>query len=264
MHFNIKTPDEKILSVKPILFKHLLELARISETNDNNAIKNKFNSVFIAKEANIFNKTYALIKLHSLCIDDVIKLNLNNRDISIDTDLVLNAISNFEHDKFHQEITIKAFKMHLDLPIDFIIDDNIGDLFISVINKIEWGNNLINVNELNDIDKKRLIDNLPADIFTAVSNYIKDQIKNTNVILVPGTTSLNKQPLAINFLSCQPFQFLKTLYSSYTINYCLELLYILSSKLDSLHILNSTHRDIMIYIKLYEEEAKRSQSNPVI
>jgi hypothetical protein len=64
----------------------------------------------------------------------------------------------------------------------------------------------------------------------------------------------------MNFLGVQPFNFLKTVLLSYDLDYCRELIYVLSKKIDPSFLLKSTLKDINFYMRLYKDEMKQESS----
>lgn len=259
MTYDIIVPNNKIISCKEIKFEDIIDLAKANENNDDSSIRTKLNSFLInASSFNIVEKTYALLKLRALCIDDSIRLSFNNKDISIDTDLILKQINSFDYDGHFQKKLINNILFTFNMPNNFII--NINELFAFVIKEIQFQNETLNIYKLSKEEQLKAINLLPANVFDSIVKYIGDQILKTEIVIVRPTASLNNNPLTMNFLGVQPFNFLKTVLLSYDLDYCRELIYVLSKKIDPSFLLKSTLKDINFYMRLYKDEMKQESS----
>jgi hypothetical protein len=104
---------------------------------------------------------------------------------------------------------------------------------------------------LDEYQKRLIIDSLPAKVYSTVLNNI---IKNKEKILIFNNPILDK--FRFNFLTNEPYLFLKGLFGNFDELYFRDVIFHLSKRIDGNILMNSTPIEIEYYIEKYADEMK--------
>ena len=161
-------PNGKEVIIKEFLYKHIRELLFQNNSLDS---KLKYLEAFIVTQnLNVIEKFIVLLMLRKKCIKPSVTLNLNkaNKEVSLDY-----IIESFEESiDIRQEVTRDNIQLILDYPTKFCVNtDNV----LSVIREIKIDDTHIVIDSLTEQEFVQIIDNLPADILSVVSNFVTDK-----------------------------------------------------------------------------------------
>ena len=239
-------PNGKEVIIKEFLYKHIRELLFQNNSLDS---KLKYLEAFIVTQnLNVIEKFIVLLMLRKKCIKPSVTLNLNkaNKEVSLDY-----IIESFEESiDIRQEVTRDNIQLILDYPTKFCVNtDNV----LSVIREIKIDDTHIVIDSLTEQEFVQIIDNLPADILSVVSNFVTDKKDAFIFSLLSGRNN----SMQLNFLTPSPFQFIDTVFNCIDENSYREYLYILSKRIkDVQFLINSTMADILDYLELYRRECE--------
>lgn len=247
-------------SVKPYLFKNHLDVARLIYEDNDEGISNYLVDFFDIRKLNILDKFFVIVKAVELFIDEKISLNIQQGELNIPIKIILDEL--YQDKEYRKTYTVDNFTIVLDLPVH-LSHKPTGDVFISTIQSISIDDTVIDFTDLSEDDKTRILSLLPTRIFNILREYT-ESIQLNIEFLNEITSKKNINKIAINFLSNDPFLFVKNLLSKYQLYSCREILYHLSKKIESNIIYNSTLSDIDFFITESSKDRDNQDGNMMI
>jgi hypothetical protein len=253
MHIVTLPYSNKTFSIPTFTFKDVFNLARLEyNNNDVGYISYICNTLNITK-LNIVDKLFVVLKVREFFIDDNIALSLDGK--------VKNLLISSVVDKFKDIPNIEQYIKYtdslstvigVDVPTAIITPEAISDIYLQVIKYIEFSSKRYNIST--DEDLTGISNFLGASLMTDIINFIK--VSNCVLYIYEDkNTSIN-----VNFLSSDPWLFIKAILSDYDYIGCREILFRLSKRIGSETILDSTPKDIKFFIEEYQAENKSSNS----
>lgn len=193
------------------------------------------------KGENIQEKFVNILKDWEKNVSYSINFRVNDKNLKISLVYIIKELENFYNQpSWFEHSNIKVL---FDIPSKFVKDQSI--LMVSnFINKMEYGNFVINFAELDEKDKEEMLEKLPAEFYNKMIQFL---IKNNNKKIILQNSSLDN--MEINFLTSLPYEMIKGLFFSYDMDYFRDIIYYLSKKIDGAILMNSTIMDIEYYIE---------------
>lgn len=212
-------------------------LKKISE-NDDTFLIDVLNSF---QGDNIHEKFLNILKCWERDVSYDINLVVESSLVKVMVSHIINECGRVSSDDILIGDDIKFF---LNFPEKF---DNKSDSMFpyGVIKKIKKGDVEINLGEY----LENIVDVLPAKMYNQVLSVVKDP-KNKKV----NFSNRMLKNLSINFLSYDPFIFLKNLFHPFNDDYFRDIIYYLSKRIDSSFLKESTIFDIEYFIDKMNEE----------
>lgn len=127
--------------------------------------------------------------------------------------------------------------------------------FYDIIKGIKHPEYVLDLSEWRLKNRMLVIDNLPANIHTLIMNNI---LKDTSKIATFGNPTLKN--FKFNFLTNEPYIFLKGLFSNYNEDYFRDIIFHLSKRIDGKILMDSTIMDIEYYVQKYSKELENQNS----
>jgi hypothetical protein len=219
----------------------------------------KGNDDALIRYLNNFQGENILEKFKSILIcwnDDVAQfLNLNLGEKS--TKISLSYLISQFPESLGEEIKIIGEDLEITLDIPRLFDNLVLETLpiYSLVQYINISGISINLIDLSFIDRKNIIDKLPAKVYNTILNEI---ITNKSKTLLFDNKALSN--FKFNLLTNEPFLFLKGLFTNFTDDYFKDVIFHLSKRIDGQILMNSTPSDIDYYIQKFSEEVK-TQNN---
>ena len=142
------------------------------------------------------------------------------------------------------------------LPKTLIKDSN-DDTFIETIKTIDIQNNVICFDTLPKSDQLSIVSKLPSSTFKLVREFYKS-IQWEYVLFESPKRNIR---ISIDFLTSEPYELIKNLYSIYDLHYCREILLYLSKRINSDVLYKSTMSDIEYYVgEIYSTDSNSPQT----
>lgn len=198
---------------------------------------------------NIFEKFKSILNSWEQDVSYELSLSTTEKSVKIQLSYILNDLPQ----DMNEDIIIvdNHVKTTLNIPDVFRkYDDRIP--IYDMIKRIEFSNLKVDLNGLSFKEKKELLDNLPAHVYNPL---IKNIINNKSKMIKLDNNIL--KDFNINFLSIDPYLFLKGLFMPYSSDYYKDIIYYLSKKIDGNILLNSTMMDIEYYVEKLNDESKQ-------
>lgn len=254
--FEITLPYSKKQFVIPVItFRDIFNLSRLYYDKNTEGIISCIDNTFNISDLSIIDKFYTIIKARYHYISDNISLNIGNKTASINVLTFLKNISNFENK--HTVIDLgNNQSIELDIPYKFLHTSNIDDIYTSIIKKITIGEHSLDLTGCKGTSLQPLLEILPSNTISHLKNFILDKSHTVELF-----NNKKNDPIAINFLTSQPYEFINVLLSDYDLTSCREILFFLSKRMNSETILNSPVNDIAFYIKEYQDEINQDKSS---
>jgi hypothetical protein len=226
-----------------ITFGKLRELTIADNKKQSQVLVDYFNTF---EGDNTFEKFKSILTAWENDVSYTITLNINNIPTKISLSYILSELPS----TLNNEIVIQNtdMKLVLDIPQRYVSTNDIIPIYdiIKYINLYGVSINLIN---LSLYEKSTIINNLPAYSY----NLIMNSILNDTTKVVSFNNPL-LESCKFNFLTNNPYLFLKGIFSRYTEDYFRDTIYLLSKKIDGQLLLDSTLQDIEYYINRFTEE----------
>jgi hypothetical protein len=192
------------------------------------------------KGDNIHEKFVNILKNWEKNVSYNINFRIKDKNLKISLDYIIKELGNFVNQPTWFEYS--NIKVLFDIPSKFIKDQSI--LTVSnFINKMEYGNFVINFTELTEKEKEETLEKLPAEFYNRMIQFL---IKTNNKKITLQNSSLDD--MEINFLTSLPYEMVKGLFFSYDMDYFRDIIYYLSKKIDGRILMESTMMDVEYYI----------------
>ncbi len=182
-------------------------------------------------------------------------LNFNVKDTP--TKIQLSYI-NSQFRPLSENIIIKEddLEIIIGIPSQFEISNSVP--VYNILKYINISGISINLSDLSFQDKKRVIDKLPANVYNIIIHNI-EKIKDRtftvdNIIL---------ENFKINFLSSDPYQFLRGLFLNFDEYYFRDVIFYLSKRIGGELLLQSTPLEIEYYVEKISKDGETGE-NPHI
>jgi hypothetical protein len=189
---------------------------------------------------NVHEKFVNILKNWEKNVSYSINFRINEKNLKISLDYIIKELGNFVNQPTWFEHS--NIKVLFDIPSKFIKDQSI--LTVSnFINKMEYGNFVINFTELTEKEKEETLEKLPAEFYNRMIQFL---IKTNNKKITLQNSSLDD--MEINFLTSLPYEMVKGLFFSYDMDYFRDIIYYLSKKIDGKILMDSTIMDVEYYI----------------
>jgi len=226
-----------------ITFGKLRELTIANNKKQTNTLIDYFNTF---PGDNTFEKFKSILTCWENDVSYTITLNINDIPTKISLAYILSELP----PTLNNEIVIQNtdMKLVLDIPKEYASTNDIIPIY-DIIKYINIYGVSINLTNLSLYEKSTIINNLPAYSYNLIMNSILNDA--TKVV------SFNNPILStckFNFLTNNPYLFLKGLFSNYSEDYFRDNIYLLSKKIDGQLLLDSTIQDVEYYINKSIEE----------
>lgn len=192
------------------------------------------------KGDNIYEKFVNILKNWEKHVSFTINFNINDKNLKISLEYLLKELDGYINQPTWFEYS--NMKALIDIPSKFIKDANIISVS-NFIKKMEYGNFLINFEELSEESKDEMMKKLPADFYNKLIQFLVN-VNDKKIVL--QNSSLNN--MEINFLTALPYEMVKGLFFSYDMDYFRDIIYHLSKKIDGKILMDSTIMDVEYYI----------------
>ena len=144
----------------------------------------------------------------------------------------------------------------IDIPKTFTHNTEIFPIY-EILHQIETFDININLLDLDSYNKHRVIDRLPPNFYNDVVNVI---MVNDSKVLKFSNPSLKN--LKLNFLTNDPYMFLRELFGKYSKEYFRNVIYTLSKNMNGDLLLNSTLADVEYYVQRFNEDISAQENSP--
>lgn len=242
--------------VLPIItFRDIFNLSRLYYEDNVNGVAAYLDNTFNIRDLSVIDKLFVIIKVRQYYINDTIGLNIGDRSVNVQISLFLESISDINCKNTIIDLGDNQ-QIELDIPYRFITDNNILSIYDNIIKTITIGDYTIDLTNQKAEVVQQLLELLPPSAINYLTNFIKDRSHIVDIF-----HSKKDDPVSINFITSQPFNFVKLMLGEYDLGSCRDILFFLSKRMNSETVLNSPISDISFYITQYREELKQNNSS---
>jgi hypothetical protein len=201
---------------------------------------------------NILEKYKNILKAWENDVSFDLNLSLGEKSVKVQLSYIIAGIP----DNFGEPIFIKNDKIEvlMDIPKKFnVVYENIP--IYDIVHRIKYGVDL-DLTRMTPEDRRTVIDNLPADLY----NKLTEAIYSSNKIISYDNTNL--ADINLNFMSNDPYLFLRGLFTPYGKDYYRDIIFHLAKQIGSETLMESTMMDVEYYIdKLNESQPTETTQN---
>lgn len=197
---------------------------------------------------NVYSKFKNILISWNNDVSYELSLNINNKATKLGISYIISQIKDFENN--YLTISQDNIIINLGIPKNFSDNTDILPMY-ELIHDINISGLYLNLYHLSYDDKKKVIDNLPAKIYNLLLNNI---LKDKSKVLQFDNDFLSN--MRLNFLTCEPFMFIKGLLLNYNEDYFRDVIFHLSKRIDGKLLVESTPLDIEYYIDKYSKEVE--------
>jgi|TARA_R110002110_G_scaffold148108_2_gene339118 hypothetical protein len=248
--------DTKMIVVEEFTLEDFRSIAFMLESDSDGELYKLLISKVLTP-CNSLDKFHALLHARVKFVNETIAFNNGTSNISIN----LNTwIKSFKADYVNIEKTIELdnFTLSLSYPEHFLYE-NMYDIVIECISSIKFKDTEILLEDLSRDDKNTILEKLPPIILENIKTFI---FENSDSELMLMKSMLDLPEVSVNFFDNSAYTVIKTLYSYYTYDDILELIFMLSAKLPDIQYINSRNpRDLEFLIRLYNDEVAKSNQD---
>ena len=129
-------------------------------------------------------------------------------------------------------------------------------MIIDCVSKISYGDKEVDFLGMDITDKRNILEKIPPTLFIYIKDYILETSKDNFIIM---ESKFNLPEIDINIFNGNAYELLKILYNYYNYDDIIELVYMLSKKINDAGYLNSRNpRDLDLLIKIYSEDVEKT------
>ena len=228
MEFSIEValPSGKKVRVRELKNSEYLSIIKFTQNRDFVGLGAFFDELFIRPDLNIVDRIYLLIYLRMTFIDPDINMTVDHKSISISVASMLDKIEESYID-LETTVDINGIEVTFDLPC-ITHYENLDELLIATIKHIQIGNDSIDYNELDDMVRSEVLNNLPANVFSHASEFLQTIQDNLlSCVLIEENESLGIEAVGINLVANNVLDFISSLYGTdldgfYTLTYSFQ------------------------------------------
>lgn len=253
--FTIHLPiSKKPFTVKPFLFNNVIDIARLSYENDDESLFKYLIDHFEVESLCIVDKFFVLLKARQLWLSEKVRIKDNDKYIDLNMSNLFKCFDGVN--RVDKTITDGLLSITFTLPRTLIRNSN-EDTFIETIKTIDIQDNVICFDTLTKSDQLSIVSKLPSSTFKLVREFYKS-IQWEYVLFESPKRNIR---ISIDFLTSEPYELIKNLYSIYDLHYCREVLLYLSKRISSDILYKSTMSDIEYYVdEIYSTDSHSSQT----
>ena len=253
--FTIHLPiSKKPFTVKPFLFNNVIDIARLSYENDDESLFKYLIDHFDIGSLCIVDKFFVLLKARQLWLSEKVRIKDNGSYIDLNMSNLFKCFDGINC--VEKTVTDGLLSITFTLPKTLIKDSN-DDTFIETIKTIDIQDNVICFDTLPKSDQLSIVSKLPSSTFKLVREFYKS-IQWEYVLFESPKRNIR---ISIDFLTSEPYELIKNLYSIYDLHYCREILLYLSKRINSDVLYKSTMPDIEYYVgEIYSTDSNSPQT----
>ena len=208
----------------------------------------------IETPCNAFDKFYALFKIRRLLVNDSISFNNGTSNVAINLKAWDDAIIR-KYIDIKKVIIYKDFIATVNYP-EQLLYENYEDMIMDCVSKISYGDKEVDFLGMDITDKRNILEKIPPTLFIYIKDYILEMCKESFIIM---ESKFNLPEIDINIFNGNAYELLKILYNYYNYDDIIELVYMLSKKINDAGYLNSRNpRDLDLLIKIYSEDVEKT------
>ena len=224
--------------IKPMYFRDSMHLARFIHENNDAGLGEYLDSFFDMRDLHIIDKMFICLTARRLFVDDKIRLK-GTSDIDIQVQVIINNLKSRDEERVYD---INGLKLTCDIPNRFSFIDISSECikYVSVLDTV------INLRNLDDESKDMVISKLPSGTLKIVHDYIKGL--SPIYKLLDARPRIGLDEMSINLLSTDPLEFVKLMFSDYSLEYFRDSIVMLGQTIGTGMLDYSTLADVRFYL----------------
>jgi len=228
-----------------ITFSDLRNISDSLEKKDDRFLLNYLNSF---EGDNVYEKFKNILICWESDISYTLDMSSSEKSTKLQLQFIIDAIPDEIGGYF--QVSEGNFLAHMKIPDKFTRDEDIVPIY-ELIESLEISG--VNIKPKDLENGREVVDNLPANIYNKLFKAI---LNNRDNLVSFGGESFN---FSVNFLTNDPYMFLRGLFTPYGKDYFRDIIYHLSNKIDSHILMDSTIHDVEYYVEKLQEERKSDE-----
>jgi hypothetical protein len=201
---------------------------------------------------NVFEKFKNILKIWENDVSFTLNFNFNEKPTKVQLSYV---ISQLELGETETEVKTDNIFAVLGIPKKFTNSEEPLPIY-DILQYMEISGVQLNIGELDPDVKKPIIDSLPANVFNLLLNSIINMGESTVRFDNPVMKDMK-----LNFLTCEPYMFLKGMFSKYDEIYFRDIIFHLSKRIDGYLLMQSTPLELEYYVERYSKEVEQQNTS---
>ena len=200
---------------------------------------------------NTFEKFKNILRAWNEDVSPTLNLNLNDKSTKVQFSYIISQFGNLDQEfiMLQKDLTVVA-----GIPEKFQFMDDFVPIY-EVVKRVEMFGMAMDLKNLDLNEKIIVIDNFPAQVYNRTMDFV---LREKGAVLTFDNPALNQ--FHLNFLTNEPYMFLKGLFSNYDETYFRDVIFHLSKRVDGRLLLQSTPLEIEYYIDKYAKEMETKTS----
>ena len=257
MNFTYILPNRKEVKLKEILFKDLRTFNLYSETSLRGRL-DFLESFIITKGLNVLEKFYCLLYLRSQCIGNEISITSDKGPVSVSLDFLISNIGGIPD--IQTDIKIDNVVYTLDFPHHFNTGND--DFVLSLVKKIQIGDENLVLSDLSASDYLEAIERLPEQLYKFIDKFLEESKEFFSLSLLGERKSIDIRPIKFSTMQYDFTDFVVSLFKCITTQGYREILFSLSKRItDVTFLTNSTFLEVNDYFELYKDEIENQKAS---
>lgn len=196
------------------------------------------------KGDNIFEKFKNILKCWENDVSYTLSFNVNDNPTKISLSYILSEFEDLNGDVVFE---VDDITLTYGIPSKYQNEEIIP--IYNMVKNIKFSGIYVDLEKLDDNERRKIINSLPAKTFNGIFNKIIAD--NCNIFKLSNEYLKN---FRLNFLSNDSYMFLKGLFSNFDESYFRDVIFHLSKKIDGNILMNSTPLEIEYYSEMYAKE----------
>lgn len=203
---------------------------------------------------NIYEKFKNILTIWEHDVAYTLTFGIDSKNTKIQLSYILSQFKDISDDIHIEKDGVKII---LGIPDLFEVGSIVP--IYTVLKHLEFSGVKVDLTKLSFSERCEVIDKLPASLYVSILDTI---LKNKSKYLTMDMEFL--KDFRVNFLSNNPYMFLRGLFSNFDEYYFRDIIFHLSKRIDGNLLMNSTPLEIQYYIEKYSEEMKAGNNNLAI
>jgi hypothetical protein len=244
MHI-VKLPHSgERIKIPVITFEHVMTVSRLIYDNNDEGLVEYIEDILNLKGLNSVDKLFVVLKAREFFIGDELNISTSSSHVAIPIYRLVDALTAVGD--YSKVIVVNGIKIVVDTPTDILVNSTIVNDIQTVIKTIEVDNQVIHFSKLDKDSKDKILSLLPSSVFSEIKSYLLYDVGH--IVLFGGTQSM-KEKIALNLFTSDVFNFVKMLFSDYSIDAYREIIFHLSRRISADALFKSTLIDVKFYLK---------------
>jgi len=207
----------------------------------------------LGKDCNAIDKFYALLMARIKFVNETVTFS-GSSNVTVNLNVWADKFKSTCID-IRKIISLDDFDVVIDYP-ENLYYTNFDNMLVDSIYSLKYKNIQLEMIGMDIRDKYKILDKLSPAMINLIKTNIIEHIDDKVILM---ESKLDIPEIAVNFFNNTAYSFIKLLYNYYTYDDILELIFMLSGRINDVgYIISRNPRDLELLSKLYSEDVAKT------